>query len=61
MYKLLRDIKNVVVSKFLHGCNIHVVTQELRISLSYVQRIRQEHLFNLECLCVNQSGALSCT
>jgi transposase len=45
----------------LHGCSTRSVAQELRISQSCVQRIRQEQLLGLECPRGGRPKALTCT
>jgi transposase len=61
MRKLPKDTENVVISKLLYNCSTRSIAQELRISQSCLQRIRQEQLPGLEHPRGSRPKVLTCT
>ena len=59
MRKVLKDVEDVVVSKFCHGSSTRVVARELGLSQFCIQRIKQQHLPSLKCPLQDRPRVLS--
>ena len=57
--KVLKDVEDVVVSKLCHGSSTRIGVEELNLSQSYIQRIKQQRLPSLKCPLQDRPRVLS--